>query len=194
MTGKLLLSMVLIVGFSSAMIAQQPEIEQLLEQQQEYSDISDLLEMLAELEQNPLDLNIATAQQLAVLPWISDVMAFMIIQYRDKVGSFKSIEDLAQVENFDPDLIQVLRNYLTVSLPKTGRNLSLSVKTRISRKIENPGSSEDSKYYPSPTKLYNRLNLYYRNHVRIGLLLEKDSGERQIDDLRLYYLSYCNHS
>jgi hypothetical protein len=194
MTGKLLLSIVLIVGFSSAMIAQQPEIEQFLEQQKEYSDISDLLDMLAELEQSPLDLNKATAQQLAVLPWISDVMASAIIQYRDQVGSFKSIEDLAQVENFDPDLVLILRNYLTVSSPKTGKNLSLSVKTRLSRKIEYPQSSEDSLCYSSPTKLYNRLNLNYGNNFRIGLLLEKDSGERQIDDLRLYYLSYRNQS
>jgi len=194
MTGKLLSSLILILGCSSFAIAQHPEIEQLLEQQQEYSDISDLLDMLTELEQNPLDLNKATAKQLAVLPWISDVMAAAIIQYRDQVGSFKSIEDLTLVVNFDPDLVLVLRNYLTVSSSKTGSNLSLSAKMRLSQKIEIPKNAGDSTYYSSPTKLYNRLNLNYGNNIRIGVLLEKDSGERQIDDLRIYYLDYRNRS
>ncbi len=191
MTVKLLLLITLILGFPLFITAQQPEIEQFLEQQKEYSDISDLLDMLAELEKTPLDINKATAEQLTILPWISDVMAFAIIQYRNQAGSFKSIEDLTQVENFDPDLVLRLRNYLTVSSSKVGRNIFLSTKTRLIRKIENPQSSEA---YSSPIKLYNRLNLNYGNHVRIGVLLEKDSGEHHIDDLRLYYLNYRNHS
>lgn len=192
MTTKLLFSIVCIVSFSSLAMAQESEIEQILEQQGEYSDTSDLLEMLAEFEQTPLDLNQVTAEQLAVLPWVSNVVAIAIINYRDQIGSFKSIEELTQVENMNPDLIPILRKYITVSPPKNSKKFSFTTKNRLSKKIETSESFKDSTYYPSPNKVYNRFNLNYGNNLRVGLLLEKDSGELQIDDLKVYFLSYRN--
>ncbi len=194
MIGKAILSIFFLIGFSPFIIAQEPDIEQLLEQQKEYSDISDLIEMLAELEQVPIDLNQATAEQLAVLPWISEVLAIAIINYRHQIGSFESIEELILVENVNPDLIPILRKYLTVSSPKVKRNFSLTTKSRLSWKIQTNEGFQDSTYYPSATKAYNRFNFNYRNNLRFGLLLEKDSGERRIDDLKVYFLSYRNTS
>ena len=194
MIGKTILSIFFLIGFSSFIIAQEPDLEQLLEQQTEYSDISDLLEMLAELEQNPLDLNQATAEQLAVLPWISDVLAIGVINYRTQIGNFESIDELIQVENVSPDLIPILRKYITVSSPKVKRNFSLATKTRLSQKIQSTENLQDSTYFPLATKAYNRVNLNYGNNLRFGLLLEKDSGERRIDDLKVYFLSYHNDS
>jgi len=194
MTAKLLLLLVCLISFLSSIKAQDPEIEELLEQHKEYSDISDLLEMLAELEQNPIDLNRATAEQLAVLPWISNVLAIAIINYRDQIKGFNSIEDLARLDNINPDLIPILKKYITVHPINIDRQISFTTKTRLSRKFEAAASSEDSAAYRSPTKVYHRFNLNYGNDLRVGLLLEKDSGERQMDDLNIYYLSYQSHS
>ena len=194
MSDKLKFIVICLVCFSSLLLAQEPEIDQLLERQREYSDISDLLEMLAELEKNPIDLNHATAEQLAVLPWISNVLAFSITSYREQYGSFKAVEELTQVENVSPDLILILQQYLTVSSSKMGRQFSVSAKTRFIRKIEKPGNFENSASYFSATKIYNRVNINYGKIIRAGLLLEKDSGEHRIDDLRLYFLSYRGNS
>jgi len=193
MTSKFLILFACLIYFTTPILAQEPEIEELLEQNIEYSDISDLLEMLAEIEQNPIDLNQAKAEQLAVLPWISDVLAVAIINYRNQIGGFNDIEQLTQIKNMNPDLISILRKYMTVTPKKVERYFSFATKTRLSRKHQASIGSNDSTYYPSPTKIYNRFALNYGDNFRCGMLLEKDSGERSIDDLRLYFISYRNN-
>jgi len=151
--------------------------------------------MLAEIEQNPIPLNHATAEQLTVLPWISKILAINIINYRKLVGTITDIEELKQVQSFNPDLIPILRKYITVDSPtKTVSNFSFATKTRLSRKLEESVGYNDGTYYPSPTKVYNRMSLEYDSRFRLGMLLEKDSGERRIDDLKLYFLSYRDRS
>jgi len=54
-----------LVYFGAIVFAQQPDLEQFLEQSEEYSDLSDLMEMLSEFEKHPLELNQATSDQLA---------------------------------------------------------------------------------------------------------------------------------
>jgi len=88
----------------------------------------------------------------------------------------------------------VLRKYITVSSPNRESGFSFTTKTRLISKIEKPGIVDDTTYYSSPTKIYNRVDINYDKNFRAGLLLEKDSGERQIDDLRLYFLSYRSHT
>lgn len=191
---------VIIVVLASLLAAfhvtgQEPEIEDIVEQQAEYSDISELLEMLAEIEQNPIHLNSSSAEELAVLPWISKILAIHIINYRKEIGKFVAIEQLNQIPNFNPDLIPILRKYITVdSPPKTGRSFSLSSKSRLSRKIEESIGFKDGTYFPSPTKAYNRISLKYGSHFQLGVLLEKDSGEREFDDLNLYFISFRDRS
>ena len=66
---------IMLIFYAVVCMAQQPDIESFLERQDEYSDISDLLEMLADFEKNPIELNRATIEQLTQLPWISDILA-----------------------------------------------------------------------------------------------------------------------
>ncbi len=191
---RLFFIIIFVFGFSGWLIAQEPEVERLLEQQEEYSDMSDLLEMLAELEQNPIDLNQATAEQLAVLPWISNILAAEIINYRNQIGSFNSIDELSQIDSLDPELIPVLRKYVTASHLKIRKNFSFMTKNRLVRKIDTSIAGEDSIFSPLPCKFYNRFTLNYKNNLRFGLLLEKDSGERHFDDLKVYFLSYHSNT
>ncbi len=194
MMTKFFFLIIFISGFSSILIAQEPQLERLLEQQQEYSDMSDLLEMLAELERNPIDLNQATAEQLAVLPWVSNLLAVKIINHRNRIGSFKSVEELIQIENVTPELLFMLRKYISVSHPKLRNKLSLTTQNRLTRTIETSTDRKDSTTYSSPNKFFNRFTVNYGNYLRFGLLLEKDSGEIRIDDLKAYFLSYRFHS
>jgi len=190
MNNKLLLLLACLICFATPLVAQEPDIEELAERQTEYSDISELLEMLAEFEQHPIQLNHATAEQLAVLPWISNVLAAAIIDYRSQIGKFNAIEELTQVNSMNPDLIPILSKYITVSPPKIARHFFISTKTRLSRKLEESVGLKQGTYFPSPIKAYNRFIVNYGNSLRLGILLEKDSGERRLDDLKLYFFSY----
>ncbi len=90
--------------------------------------------MLAELEQVPIDLNQATVNNWQSFPGYQS-LAIAIINYRHQIGSFESIEELILVENVNPDLIPILRKYLTVSSPKVKKFFSHN-KNRLSWKIQ----------------------------------------------------------
>lgn len=61
-----------------------------------------------------LSLNQATAEQLDELPGIGPALSERIIEHRNKLGSFQSIEELTEVSGIGPKLFEKIRNQLTV--------------------------------------------------------------------------------
>lgn len=61
-----------------------------------------------------LDVNVATAAELEALPEIGSVLAGRIVEHRERVGRFASVDDLAQVEGISVRIIEVLRPLVTV--------------------------------------------------------------------------------
>lgn len=178
--------------FSIKTIAQEREIENILEGNEEYSDVSHLLELLSELENNPLDLNTVTAKQLSILPWISDVVAKDITNYRKRFGNFSSIEELKKFSQIDPEIFPFLQKYISVIPPKKQQDISINFKTRVGKKLEQSEGLKNGYYYPSPEKIYNRFLGKYGEYYKLGILLEKDSGENKINDLTSYFIKYSN--
>jgi competence protein ComEA len=64
--------------------------------------------------QPPVNLNTATAEQLATLDGIGPAMAEKIIAYRQEEGGFGSIDDLDQVSGIGPKRLEALRERVTV--------------------------------------------------------------------------------
>ncbi len=190
MLKKIFFSTLIVSLLSTALFAQEPEIESILESTEDYSDVTNLSELLAELEDNPLDLNTATAKQLALLPWISEILAWEIIRYRERFGNFAAVEELEKFSKLDAESIPLLKKYLVVTKPSMTRDFSLNLKSRASRKIEQSKGLQNGYYYPSPEKIYHRLNCHYGDNLTAGALFEKDSGERRIDDFTTYFFKY----
>ena len=63
----------------------------------------------------PLNINTATADQLAALPGIGPVLADRIIALRTRKGGFVSVDDLDEVSGIGAHLIDSLRPYIAVS-------------------------------------------------------------------------------
>lgn len=61
-----------------------------------------------------VNLNTATLEQLMTLPGIGETKANNIMKYRELAGSFKTIEDLLNVEGIGPGIFQKLQGYITV--------------------------------------------------------------------------------
>ena len=62
----------------------------------------------------PLDLNTATLEQLDALPGIGPATAQAILDQRDKVGRFASVDDLLDVRGIGPAKLDAIRDLVTV--------------------------------------------------------------------------------
>jgi competence protein ComEA len=69
----------------------------------------------------PLNLNTATVTQLEALPGVGMKVAERIVEYRQKNGGFKRVEDLMNVRGVGEKSFVKLKPMLTVSAPKADR-------------------------------------------------------------------------
>ena len=69
----------------------------------------------------PVNLNTATVEQLATIPGVGPKMAERIIDYRQKNGGFKKVEDLMNVSGVGEKSFLKMKPLITVTAPKTGQ-------------------------------------------------------------------------
>jgi len=63
----------------------------------------------------PLNLNVATAAELERLPGVGPAMAARIVEYRQKNGPFKKVEDLMNVKGIGEKTFLNLKPMITVT-------------------------------------------------------------------------------
>ncbi len=69
----------------------------------------------------PLDLNTATAEQLDHLPEVGPKLAAAIVQFRDKSGPFRRVEELLAVPGITKRRLEKIRPHVTVKAPAQAR-------------------------------------------------------------------------
>ena len=70
---------------------------------------------------DPVNLNSATAAQIADLPGIGVKTAELVVQYRTKNGPFKKIEEVMNVRGIGEKSFLRIKDRLTVAAPKTDK-------------------------------------------------------------------------
>jgi competence protein ComEA len=70
---------------------------------------------------HPIDLNSATIEQLEQLPGIGPVTAKKIIEFREKSGPFRKVEDLLAIPRITKVRLEKLRPYVTVKQGKPAK-------------------------------------------------------------------------
>ena len=61
-----------------------------------------------------INVNVATAEELIMLPGIGKETAKRIIEYRHKYGPFQSLDDLTKVKGVGENTVENIRRYATV--------------------------------------------------------------------------------
>ena len=72
-------------------------------------------EALRKLLVNPININTATKSQLDLLPGIGPITAQKIIDYRNKIGKFTSIDQLIEVKGIGPKKLRDIKPYVRIN-------------------------------------------------------------------------------
>lgn len=164
-------------------------------------DPTELLELLTELRERPLDVNAATAEELGFLPAFSPLVAAAIVRFRDENGPFTSLPGLRSVDGVTAEVYLDARPYLTIGprlqtsasrglrFPRVPRlsavvaGMRLQTTQRVQRRLDRQAgytvAEGDSvrTFNGSPERIYTRLNATYGRQVSLNVTLEKDPGE-----------------
>ncbi len=174
-------------------------LEALAEDAELGGDPTELVELLASLREDPIDVNTATAEALAQIPALGPVVASAIVRHRAQRGPFTSLPGLRQVDGVTADVYLDARPYLTIgptleavtsraprfprppALSQVVGGLRYSGIQRVQRRLDLGAGylgPDSTRTYPgSPERIYTRLQATYGRQVSLNLTLEKDPGE-----------------
>ena len=75
----------------------------------------------AQTSDTPVNLNTATAAQLEALPGVGPATAQRILEYRQKSGGFKKVEELMNIRGIGETSFMKLKALVTITPPRTDR-------------------------------------------------------------------------
>ena len=158
--------------------------EELVESDDEAFDPQEILERLLELHRSPLDPNRASFSQLQRIPYLSAPQIQSILEHR-KGKRFVKMEDLLRVQGIDQATLARARAFLKI---RTIRQRWGHLRSRIALDLPRARGYRQNLYRGDPSKIYLRLDLSVDEHLRMGVLTEKDPGEKDVTDYRSLYL------
>jgi hypothetical protein len=199
----LLVSLFFITYLTLAQTRPRPEInldefvQRIFPLQQENINYEDLYESLFQLYQSPIDLNTATYEELSSLYVLSVIQIKNLLAHRAEYGDLLSIYELQVVAGFDLNLIQQLLPFVEVR-QKFNPRTNIANATdhylilRSSQTLEKSKGFIENKYLGSPQQLYTRYRLSSPRDFQIGLVAEKDAGEKNYLDFYSFHLQLKN--
>ncbi|MCH2021078.1 MAG: helix-hairpin-helix domain-containing protein [Saprospiraceae bacterium] len=163
------------------------------ESESEDFDFGTEFEYLEAYQNNPLDLNNATEEELTDFGLFSAIQIQSLLLYRKRFGQIFSLYELQGVPTFDLKTIVRLTPYISVSATKEIEKMNFAkmfkwgrhqIFARYQRILEvqkgftplDPGET-GARFLGSPDKFYMRYRMTYKDRMSFGLTMEKDAGE-----------------
>jgi hypothetical protein len=159
-------------------------------------DLTVLLDDFYFFLDEPLNLNIATFDDLNRLHLLSDIQIISILNYRKKSGPFITIYELSAIAELDPVTIEMMLPFVKVEAVDIStfkwkyafKYGSHEMMTRYERVLEQKAGYMDQpdsvllenpnkQYLGSPDKFFVRYRYQYKDRLSWGITAEKDAGE-----------------
>ncbi len=148
---------------------------------------TDFLQLLQDLQDDPVNVNTATVRELLRIPFLDEGLARQLVQHRNRQGPFVQEVDLLQVPGFSAELLDALRPYIRFRSPPALP--TVDYRSQVGRNLHQVrGFSEGA--YQNRWALYHRLRLRPRPEVTATAIWEKDAGEENWFDFGSFSLSY----
>jgi hypothetical protein len=178
-------------------------IEDAVEQLGEESDFdfNTEFEHLEVYLRKPLNINLASAEDLFEFGLLTPTQINALLEYRKTVGNLSIIEELQAVPLFDLNTIQGIRPFLTVKGDIststssandlfTKGNHTIVVRSRrileTQKGFIKDEQTGESQYTGSPYQFYSRYKYNFDTKLSYGATMEKDIGEGFLDDYNQY--------
>lgn len=169
----------IVVAVAPGQASASDSIEEILRNADQAKAYAELLDLLDAALGQPVDLTTASRAEIMGLPWISPWLADSILAARSR-GDLRTLDDLEKVAGISARQLEALRPFVTVTGPrKAARPVKSSLRLRV---VASPPSSSFDKL-----KTYGTCGLEAAG-LRLGVVTEKDKGEKTLNDLQAFYL------
>ena len=202
---KLKISSILIILLSQIIFAQSDSlkntdfyIHNILEDLLLEDDNSELYDLVEQYIENPINLNTSDINEIMKLPLIDIEVVNSIIKYRSENGRIFSYSELKSYTNISNKSIKILQAFTFLERHESKidsaflKNLTIKLRSRFSQNIQEAEGYKNGFYIGTPAKIYNRLLINANKKIQVGLLTDKDAGEKSIADFHSYYLQANN--
>lgn len=98
--------------------------------------------------------------------------------------------DEQMMDEEDSQLLDVFETEKPVPDDTDFWKTSVEIRSRFTKKLQTAKGYESGKYLGSPLKSYQRVKLNQGKYVTAGILIEKDAGERKLNDFTNGFISY----
>ncbi|HSL90600.1 MAG TPA: helix-hairpin-helix domain-containing protein [Ignavibacteriaceae bacterium] len=177
-------------------------LEELIDETSEESDNSELFDRFEYYINYPIDINTANLSELLQLPLLDISSANLIIDHRNKFGSFFSVQELFAIRGLPLEVINKLLPFIAVSkkpiesitektadkipLPKLS-NIRFNIRSRFINDLQTRRGFTEERYLGSKLKNYNRILIRQGNNYQLGFLTDKDPGETSFTDFTSFH-------
>jgi len=176
---------------SVALPDEQQSTERLLDQVETEADNSEIIDRLNWLQEHPINLNTVGKEELATIPRLSPAEVTAIVSFRQRVGKFSSVDQLAVMENGGEEILRKIRPYIFVENADASglSSTSINFTSRATKDLQPRAGFQDTGFVGSALKNYSRLTIDQAGRLQAGVLFEKDAGERIGDSFLSGYLA-----
>lgn len=151
----------------------------------ESASLETTYDLLCELEQQPLDINMVTREQLEELPFLSAHQVEEIMEYRYRHGRIESMGELLMIRSLDYRQRRLLTCFLYIGEESTPKFPDMKQIVRYGKQeltasarvpfYERKGDRNG--YLGYPYKHWMRYQFTYGDNIKIGVVGAQDAGE-----------------